>query len=166
MFINKSGDYGYHAIAGALAPNADITSDLDTAQLFHIGYHADNNAWWIQYKDKWLGYIDATYWSPELKGATGAEWYGEVGSSTSQYPCTEMGNGKLGSEPGSAEIRDMFYEVFDAKGKSVARRAAAKILPHDRPPAGIVVWDSKPAENTTGVSQFSYGGPGFCKGVG
>ena len=165
MFIKKDGDYGFHAVSGALAPNAEIKADLNTSQMLHIGYHADNNAWWIQYKDKWLGYIDATYWTPALNNATAFEWYGEVGSNTTQYPCTQMGNGTLGTSPGPARITQMFYEVFDDKGNSVAETASARILPYDRPPAGIVVWDSAPGENATNVSDFSYGGPGFC-GVG
>jgi Neprosin len=162
QFIHKDGDYGFHAIDGAIALDADISSDVNTSQVFHIGYHPANNAWWIQYKNQWLGYIDANYWSPVLTKGTGVRWYGEVGSNDSQFPCTQMGNGKRGTESGSAQMTNMFYEVFDSQGRSILAPAKARMVPYDHPPAGTSVWDGNPPPGTDGVSGFSYGGPGFC----
>ena len=137
---------------------SDSIEPTDSPQRFHIGYFGGNNAWWIQYQDKWLGWIDAKV----LHGATKfdhASWYGEVGSYVSKFPCAEMGNGSFGRDPGSATIGNMFVEKQDSTG-SHAIPVMAGTLRTDLP-GGTVVWD--------GVSQsdsISYGGPGYQCGNG
>jgi len=127
-------------------------------QMYHVGYSWDNKAWWVQYGNEWLGYINESYFDAPgyvtgFQQAQEVKWQGEV--AFTQSWCTPMGNGRYGSDPQSASMTGMFYEVMEG-GKSVAKPAAAKLLP----PSDAGFWNADQFSNTqNGFNGFHYGGP-------
>ncbi|WP_169800299.1 neprosin family prolyl endopeptidase [Streptomyces torulosus] len=164
--ITRDHDLGGHfhpASDAPVTPNGDISHDLNSSVLFHIGYHSGNKAWWIQYGSKWIGYIDASYW-PEsrFKSANYLEWYGEVGSYARRFPCIQMGNGTYGSRSGSARMSGLGYEIYNSEGHSISVRASATMRDSDTPNRSREHgWDGIPRPGTGGTRAFFYGGPGY-----
>jgi neprosin-like protein len=118
---------------------------------YHIGHYDANHAWWVQYGNEWLGYVQESYFAGGFPDATDLLWFGEV--AYDKNPCVPMGNGTFGSVAGSARISGMVYEARDKK------------QPERNPGAPLYTsrsssWDYG---NVTSNS-FTYGGPG-CAGA-
>jgi hypothetical protein len=179
--IRRDGQCGFHYVNNPYVKrNQDLWFDLTNVtppvvnyetsnryrpQMFHIGYYKGNNAWWIGFKNHWIGYIDAKWFGKHVDKynftkADYAYWYGEVLSGNGRVPCQlEMGNGIYGTKSGSARFTDMFYEKMD-QGKSklyYTKSAKPKLAEGDYP----VVWKYWNGKELSGKS-FSYGGPGAC----
>jgi len=175
--IHKSGQCGFTYVDNPYVErDQDLWFDLTTItppivnygtsnkygpQTFHIGYYKGNNAWWIQFQDRWIGYIDAKWFGEgpdrfDFKKAEYAYWYGEVLSSSNSVPCAlEMGNGKFGTEAGSARFVDMFVEKQGAPGLVYTQSAKPRPAEGDYPRVWRF-WNGKQLSATS----FSYGGPG------
>src|SRR5947207_7548233 len=59
--------------------------------------------WWIADNNTWIGYYPDSWWAGRYTQAGLLEWYGEV-ATTSSTPCSDMGNGLLGTSPDAARI--------------------------------------------------------------
>jgi hypothetical protein len=154
---NQSWTCGFHPL-NAPRPMEAI-APTDQPQRFHIGYFAGNNAWWVEYQGRWIGYIDAGVVYNNVN-AQSERWYGEVGSYAGQFPCVQMGNGTYGSQPGSARITGMFFEAM-VGGQSRLYPSDARRLASDQP-GGLTVWDGNPPDGAVHINSLNYGGPGYA----
>jgi uncharacterized protein (TIGR03382 family) len=110
-----------------------------------------NGDWWLLYDGEAMGYYPQSEFKSGFTQATLVQWFGEVAAATAS-PCTQMGNGKIGSDAASAGFDDL--HVFDAGGGSVA--AAAQL-------ATVTNSTLYGAGRTTPTS-FGFGGPGATSG--
>jgi hypothetical protein len=134
-------------------PGAPVAA-TGNPQLYHIGYFAGNNAWWIQYGNEQIAYINESYFRSAGSGfsqATEVQVYGEV--AYDKNPCIPMGNGSYGTDPGSARISGMFYEAAGQDGLVNAQAAVSMSEPR--------FWNTD-VGNAARVNEFRYGGPGSC----
>src|SRR5260370_31074862 len=93
---------GYVQFSSTLPPGMTVASD-GSQHLYAMEYF--NGNWWLYYDTEWIGYFPGSIWSN--KGVTFTQvgliqWFGEVLSKGGSN--TQMGNGILGSNPGSASI--------------------------------------------------------------
>jgi len=142
----------YVQLSSTLRPGSAVGSSA-APQMYHMGYFGNNKAWWIQYGNQWLGYVNESYWGT-LGFAKGNElqWYGEVVFSNN--PCIPMGNSKAGSDPSATSIAGMFYEV----PTGVVSSQAALSQSDSR------FWTAgNTSTSGTGVNGFRYGGRGSCR---
>lgn len=132
----------------------DAVGDRNGPQLYHLGYYTGNKAWWVQYGNEWLGYVNESYFGGAgfAKG-NDLEWFGELAFDSGS--CQPMGNGRYASDPRSASISGMFYETIEHE-TSVVKPAGAHLLP----PNDDRFWNAdKISRNTIGIDGFHYGGP-------
>lgn len=119
---------------------------------FYVAYDSTNSYWYIQYQNQYIARVRASYWGGQFDAGDTAQWYGEV--HTDGVPCTPMGNGVLGSHPGSATVSDMLW----GNGVSPTMFAATAKLSSE---SYRQYWDSNRPTNQT-FSSFRFGGPGYC----
>jgi Peptidase A4 family/Neprosin len=124
---------------------------------FYVGYDSALGYWYIQYQDQYIARMSENWWTSIRDNFTtghSAGWWGEV--HPNGVPCTPMGNGILGTKPGSASITYMEYGI----GGPTLLNATPKVDSTPNPQ----YWDSSPAPGGTvhANSAFHYGGPGHC----
>jgi hypothetical protein len=133
------------------------TLPLDTTKRFGIEFH--DAAWWIAYDTEWVGYFPAKEWTVDFSTTTSVKVYGEV-ASLSETPCTDMGNGQLGTEAKLATARIGSISLIAGPAVDTFVYEDPK-YPEPKPD------DVEPPKNPYKVAQlsartFRYGGPGFC----
>jgi hypothetical protein len=133
------------------------TIPMDTTKRFGIEFH--DGAWWIAYASEWVGYFPVKDWTVDFSTTTMVKVYGEVASITAK-PCTDMGNGRLGTEPedvATGRIGSISLIAGPTVDTFVYEDPAYVKDPNDaaEPPKPYKV--SKLSSRT-----FRYGGPGFC----
>lgn len=125
-----------------------------TPVLYHVGYFAPDNSWWIQYDKAWIGKIPGTHWTSTFAKANYAQWFGEIAFAPG-HNCTPMGDDIYGTLPGSASVTGMFYEQV-VGGQSKLYPASA----HLSTVSDFRYWWSDKAGKKT-FNSFHYGGPIF-----
>jgi hypothetical protein len=129
-----------------------------TPAFFYVGFDSQDNFWYIQYQDQYFAKMNSYWWYEQQKlafaGGDTAFWFGEVYTPSASDACTAMGNGVLGSDPGSATITDMLYGTGGPTLLPASPIMDAPTWPQ--------YWDSSRATDTTFSSSFSFGGPGDC----
>jgi hypothetical protein len=147
-----SDSAGYVNLPSKYFPGMNIGG---TSSFFYVGYDSQDNFWYIQYQNQYIGKMSGLWWGRSLSGFnfTGGElaaWYGEVAYPNASYACTPMGNGIYGSHKNSATISDMLYGT--GNGFSAAPVQLSRM---DYPG----YWDSNMKLNQRFSSSFSFGGP-------
>jgi uncharacterized protein (TIGR03382 family) len=110
-----------------------------------------NGDWWLFYDGEGLGYYPQSLWGGRFTAAGIVQWFGEVAAAVAS-PCTQMGNGKLGTDAASAGYDSM--HLFDAGGASVPAAAQIGTI------SDAALYN---IGRTTGTS-FGFGGPGVTTG--
>jgi uncharacterized protein (TIGR03382 family) len=110
-----------------------------------------NGDWWLLYDGEAMGYYPKSEWKSGFTKATLVQWFGEI-AAASTSPCTQMGNGKLGSDAASAAFTDI--HVFDADGTSATAAVTLSTVTNEMLyGAGRVT-----------PASFGFGGPGAATG--
>lgn len=163
-WVNGVGK-GYNAQAGSgwvdyaanpINAGADLTSYLGGANK-KFGIQYSNSAWWVSFDNQWIGNYPGTNWtgaSPSVTfvDSTYVQFFGEV-ASTNASPCTDMGNGTLGT-------------TMPTPTPPAARVTSAQYTPS--PNLAVLVYGNFPSVPTKYAvhritdGAFDYGGPGFC----
>ncbi|HEX4726845.1 MAG TPA: neprosin family prolyl endopeptidase [Jatrophihabitans sp.] len=127
-----------------ITPGMALTASSTPVQ-FAIQYYQGN--WWYGYQGNWFGYLpEASIWGGTFTSAGLVQIFGEVASTTAR-PCTNMGNGTLGTNAAAAAVTGVgYYNTTSAV--NLARGTV------DDP----TLYDSQ----VTSTSSFRYGGPGAC----
>jgi hypothetical protein len=126
-----------------ITPGMALTSSSTPVQ-FAIEYYQGN--WWYGYNGTWFGYLPGSLWNGTFTKAGLVQIFGEV-SSTTSTPCTNMGNGYMGTSSSAAAVTGVgFYN-------STTAPSLARITPDDS-----TLYDSQ----VTSTNSFRYGGPGAC----
>ena len=126
-----------------ITPGMALTPSSTPAQ-FAIEYFQGN--WWYGYNGTWFGYLPGSLWSGGYTQAGLVQIFGEV-SSTTARPCTDMGDGYLGTSASATAVTGVgYYNTTTAV--SLARSTV------DDP----TLYDSQ----VTSANSFRYGGPGAC----
>ncbi len=134
---------GYVSNSSTITPGMALTPSSTPVQ-FAIEYFSGN--WWYGYNGTWFGYLPGSIWSGTFTRAGLVQPFGEV-SSTSTRPCTDMGNGVIGTSASAVSVTGVGYY----NGTSAVN--LAKSAPEDS-----TLYDSA----ITSTSSFRYGGPGAC----
>ncbi len=113
---------------------------------YGIGYA--NGNWNLYYQGELIGYFPGSEWSGTFTSAGLVQWFGEV-SAGSMMPCTQMGNGTLGSATGAATMTGL-YEINAAGTHTPAQ--IAKI---------VVTSPTAYIDGDVTATGFAFGGPGF-----
>jgi MYXO-CTERM domain-containing protein len=109
------------------------------------------NDWWLFYDGEAMGYFPQALFHDAFKQAALVQWFGEVAAG-STAPCTQMGNGKLGSDAAATGYDDL--HLFDPDGTTAPASALAGAL------TDPTLYD---AGRMTATS-FGFGGPGATTG--
>jgi Neprosin len=78
------------------------TLPLDATKRFGIEF--SDGAWWIAYDSEWVGYFPLKEWTVDFSKTTEVKIFGEVASYGAE-PCTQMGNGILGTDAAGTSAR-------------------------------------------------------------
>jgi hypothetical protein len=126
-----------------IKPGMALTSSSTPVQ-FAIQYFQGN--WWLGYNGTWFGYYPASRWGGTFTKAGLVQIFGEIASTTAS-PCSNMGNGYLGTSASAAAVTGVgYYNTTTAAGLT-------RFTPDDS-----TLYDSQ----VTSASSFRYGGPGAC----
>jgi hypothetical protein len=126
-----------------ITPNMALTSSSTPVQ-FAIEYYQGN--WWYGYNGSWFGYLPGSVWSGTFTTTGLVQMFGEVASTTAE-PCTDMGNGYLGTNAAAVAVTGVgYYNTTTAV--SLARGTVDD----------STLYDSQ----VTSANSFRYGGPGAC----
>lgn len=105
-YSNATHSCGFISTSSAVKPEMTLSATTTPVQ-FEIDYSGGN--WWFGYNNTWFGYLPGSLWtSPTFTRAEQVQMYGEV-ASTKAIPCTNMGNGYLGTSPGSVGVNGIGY---------------------------------------------------------
>jgi hypothetical protein len=154
----------FFPLAGAEAYPGDPLDPADEA-FFYIGYFEGNHAWWIQYRDRWIGYIPddgGGSFAYPLSGADKVAWYGEVNTPKGMgESCVGMGNGYPGTDGRAARITDMIY--LDSLTGRIESAEAHFTDYGDKEgySGGFYTWKAMPSYESGPFDAFNYGGEGW-----
>jgi Neprosin len=104
------GSPGYPATNGYVqVSTTESPGELLTPNVYdeYIAEDYEGN-WWILHGSTWLGYYAGCAWANPIKGLWELQAGGEVYSSYSETPDTQMGNGQPGDTPNSAQWTSMW----------------------------------------------------------
>lgn len=130
---------GWRQYSQTTAPG--FTLPTGVAKLFGI-MHA-GGGWWVAYDTEWVGYFPDSLWGGTYTRSGLQQFFGEVASSTDK-PCTQMGNGVDAYNDGSAR----FGSITQLNGP------AAKVTTRQ---IGDYYNVNQLSDRT-----FRFGGPGAC----
>ncbi|MEV4707055.1 neprosin family prolyl endopeptidase [Actinoplanes sp. NPDC049316] len=122
---------------------------LPTGTTKRFGIQHFDGVWWVAYDSEWLGYFPDSLWDGAYTKSTLVQWYGEV-TAASTTPCTDMGNGALGSKSNAAT----FGTISLTNGQGPVK---AELFED----TNGAYYTSAKAE-AEGQRNFRYGGPGGC----
>jgi len=125
-----------------ITPGMTLTPS-STPKQFAIEYFQGN--WWYGYDNTWFGYLPGTTWTSFTKTGL-VQMFGEVASPSLQ-PCTDMGNGSIGTSTSAAAVTSIGY-FNTTTAVNVARGNVED----------PTLYDSQ----VTSANSFRYGGPGAC----
>jgi hypothetical protein len=90
---------GFVSTSHLITPGMPVTPGL--IGQYGIAYHGGN--WWLTYDGIRFGYFPGTEWA-DFHSFGLVQAFGEVVTSSGKTSCTDMGNGRLGTELGSSWI--------------------------------------------------------------
>jgi len=125
-----------------VTPGMALTPSSTPVQ-FAIEYYQGN--WWYSYNGTWFGYLPGSVWSGGFIQSGLVQEFGEIAAGSTQ-PCTDMGNGALGTDAAAAAVTDVGYYN--------ATTAVSLNSTEDDP----TLYNSQ----VTSPNSFGYGGPGAC----
>ena len=135
---------------------ADLVSQTGTVHSFGVKYSAANSRWEFYYDAGLIGWADHSNWtaaSHTFTQGTRGTAFGEVATPRTN-PCTDMGNGNLGSGTGPTAISN--WQRWDTSSSAwVTGTLGAPSLDPVGMPAGI--YDFSNASSTG----YTLGGPGW-----
>jgi hypothetical protein len=111
-----------------------------------FGLQYSGGAWWVSFDSEFIGYFPASLWTAvdiAFSRAGLIQVFGEVASTTTK-PCSQMGNGVLGTDKTAAAMGSATY----VNGPSVALNVSTTADFY--------------AVNRLSDRTFQYGGPGAC----
>jgi hypothetical protein len=126
-----------------ITPHMALTASSTPVQ-FAIEYFQGN--WWYGYNGTWFGYLPGSLWGGSFTKAGLVQIFGEV-SSTVARPCTNMGNGIIGTNASAAAVTGVGY-YNGATATNLSRGSVDD----------STLYDSQ----VTSATSFRYGGPGAC----
>lgn len=126
-----------------ITPNMALTPSSTPVQ-FAIEYFQGN--WWYGYNGTWFGYLPGSLWSVPFTKAGLVQNFGEV-SSTTTRPCSNMGNGAMGTSTAATAVTGVGYY------NTTTAASVTRFTPDDS-----TLYDSQ----VTSANSFRYGGPGAC----
>ncbi|MEO6502797.1 MAG: neprosin family prolyl endopeptidase [Jatrophihabitantaceae bacterium] len=126
-----------------IRPNMALTSSSTPVQ-FAIEYFQGN--WWYGYNGTWFGYLPGSLWGGTFTKTDLVQVFGEV-SSTTTTPCTNMGNGAMGTSTSATAVTGVGYY------NTTTAASVTRFTPDDS-----TLYDSQ----VTSANSFRYGGPGAC----
>jgi hypothetical protein len=126
-----------------ITPGMTLTPSSTPVQ-FAIKYSEGN--WWYGYSGTWFGYLPGSLWNGTFTTTGLVQIFGEVASSTG-WPCTDMGNGNLGTDASATAVTDVGYYNATTAVSLVPGRVEDPTL-----------YDSQ----ITSANSFRYGGPAAC----
>ena len=98
---------GFVQVSPAIRPGMPLPSHMAA----NFAIRNISGDWWVFFQNLPVGYFPGSLWSGGYKTAQVVSVFGEVAEDVSDSPsCTQMGNGRFGSDGGSSWIRD--YRVF------------------------------------------------------
>lgn len=126
-----------------------VDSNPDETHQYVIRFFQGN--WWIRYENTWIGYFPGKLWNNgnqnKFTQIDVTQWFGEV-ASLKRFPCSQMGDGILGTQPGSSLVNNMYFVV---NGTAVNTNAQGI-----EPTSHYYDVDVMHLRNNS----FTYGGPG------
>jgi len=126
-----------------ITPGMALTASSTPVQ-FAIEYYQGN--WWYGYNGTWFGYLPGSLWSGTFITTGLVQIFGEV-STTVARPCTDMGDGYLGTSASAAAVTGVGYY------NTTTAASLTRFTPDD-----ATLYDSQ----VTSTNSFRYGGPGAC----
>ncbi|MDQ1744997.1 MAG: hypothetical protein QOE23_3336 [Pseudonocardiales bacterium] len=141
----ENGGCGFvQSTSTTITPGMALTPSSTPAQ-FAIEYFQGN--WWYGYNGTWFGYLPGTLWTSPTFTKTGlVQEFGEV-STTVVRPCTNMGNGYLGTNASATAVTGVGY--YNSTTAANLSRGTVD---------DSTLYDSQ----VTSANSFRYGGPGAC----
>jgi len=133
---------GFVSNSSTVTPGMALTPSSSPVQ-FAIEYFQGN--WWYGYNGTWFGYLPGSTWTSFTQTGL-VQMFGEI-STTTARPCTDMGNGYLGTSPSAAAVTSVGYY------NTTTATSLTKFTPDDS-----TLYDSQ----VTTATSFRYGGPGAC----
>jgi hypothetical protein len=125
-----------------ITPGMALTSSSTPVQ-FAIEYYQGN--WWYGYNGTWFGYLPGSVWGGTYTRSGLVQEFGEVASTTAE-PCTDMGNGYLGTNAAAAPVTGVgYYNPTTAVSLTATMDDST-------------LYNSQ----VTSANSFRYGGPGAC----
>lgn len=103
-YSNPANPCDFVSTSSSIKPEMVLNS-ATTAQ-FEIDYSGGD--WWFGLNGTWFGYFPGSLWNNTFTKAGLVQMFGEV-SSTQSIPCTNMGNGYLGTSPASVAVNNIGY---------------------------------------------------------
>lgn len=134
---------GFVQTSSTVTPGMTLPASATPTQ-FAIQYSGGN--WWIGYGGAWFGYYPASLWGGTFTRTGLVQIFGEI-SSTTSAPCTDMGNGLLGTNPSASAVTGVGY-VNTTTAVGLARNVVDD----------STLYDSQ----VTSANSFRYGGTGAC----
>lgn len=110
-----------------------------------------NGDWWLFFDGDAMGYYPQALWGGRFPAAGLVQWYGEV-AAAAPSPCTQMGNGKFGTDPTSTSYDGL--RLYEPGGIRVP--AAIDSSGYTSPPLYNV--------GRVSATSFGFGGPGVTTG--
>lgn len=98
---------GWHEAPGATHHLGDQLQPQSGEHAFGIRFSGGN--WQVIFDQQVIGWFDGSHWKHTFLHGTRVSWYGEVETNSKSPDCTAMGNGKYGTQAGSAKIGSMGY---------------------------------------------------------
>ena len=130
---------GFVPYSGNIRPGD--TLPYDVTKRFGIQYF--NGAWWVAYDTEWVGHFPESNWTVPFNKSGLVQVFGEVAAAGPQ-PCTQMGNGRTGTDTTAAKVGSITY----LNGPKVDMNIRG-------------IGDVYSVSKLTGRT-FRYGGPGAC----
>lgn len=106
-----------------------------------------NGDWWLYYQGEGIGYFPGSLWGGRYTASGYVQWFGEIAAGSAE-PCSEMGNGRRGSDPAAASMTELYLVGTDGTE-----------LPAQASPGAITNSALYSLGQMTSTS-FAFGGPG------
>lgn len=153
-WVPYTGSGASPVAAGGTIP----ASDIGTSQKFNIVH--SGGAWWLAYKNGWLGYFPDTEWTAPRTGYGSPVTYTEMGyvqlfgelAVHKTNPCTDMGTGVLATTTAGARIGSVTFGGTTTPVNLYVRMATA--------PTSFPYLGYNAVLLSGSTRSFDYGGPG------
>jgi len=142
-YDNENNGCGFKPYGSSGITPGQALTNMSTPTQFEIDHSGGN--WWYGLNGTWFGYLPDSLWNGTFTKAEFVQMFGEVATSSKTTPCSNMGNGYFGHDPGSVAVNSIGY--FNTT-------ETALVTPFADNPS---FYDS---QSTTTEDSFRYGGPG------